>query len=206
MPSPTAATLWLGGRDHRSPRARPDDLMRLLGISGSLGVARTTPRCSTPPRPRPTGVELVVWPGSTTSLPTTRTPTARRRQASRRAAGRNRSGRRRPDRHAGIRRVDPRSAQERARLGLAAVPGERPPGQAGRRRRRQHRNFGAIWAQAELRKVLRTMGAASSIQGCRSPGRTSASHPEGRLREHVIALALQQIVACSSGAPSRRAT
>ena len=55
--------------------------------------------------------------------------------------------------------LDPRRAQERGRLGVPAARDERPPQQAGRRDRGEHGMFGAVWAQAELRKVLGATGA-----------------------------------------------
>ena len=54
--------------------------------------------------------------------------------------------------------------------------------------------FGAVWAQAELRKVLRTMGASVVEAGLSVPGAHSAFTAEGRLREPELALALRRIV------------
>ena len=54
--------------------------------------------------------------------------------------------------------------------------------------------FGAVWAQAELRKVLRTMGASVLEAGLSVPAAHSAFTAEGRLREHELALALRRIV------------
>jgi chromate reductase len=54
--------------------------------------------------------------------------------------------------------------------------------------------FGAVWAQAELRKVLRTMGAAVLEAGLSVPAAHSAFTADGRLREPELALALRRIV------------
>ena len=54
--------------------------------------------------------------------------------------------------------------------------------------------FGAVWAQAELRKVLGTMGAALLEAGLSVPGAHSAFTAERRLREPELALALRRIV------------
>ena len=54
--------------------------------------------------------------------------------------------------------------------------------------------FGAVWAQADLRKVLGTMGAAVLEAGLSVPGAHSAFTAERRLREPDLALALRRIV------------
>jgi chromate reductase len=54
--------------------------------------------------------------------------------------------------------------------------------------------FGAVWAQAELRKVLQTMGASVLEAGLSVPDAHSAFTAEGRLREPALALALRRIV------------
>ena len=54
--------------------------------------------------------------------------------------------------------------------------------------------FGAVWAQAELRKVLKTMGASVLEAGLSVPGAHSAFTTEGRLREPELALALRRII------------
>lgn len=54
--------------------------------------------------------------------------------------------------------------------------------------------FGAVWAQAELRKVLITMGASVLDAGLSVPAAHSAFTAERRLREHELALALRRIV------------
>ena len=54
--------------------------------------------------------------------------------------------------------------------------------------------FGAVWAQAELRKVLRTMGASVLEAGLSVPAAQSAFTAEGRLREPELARALRRIV------------
>ena len=54
--------------------------------------------------------------------------------------------------------------------------------------------FGAVWAQAELRKVLRATGASVLDDGLSVPAAHSAFTAEGRLRERELALALRRIV------------
>jgi chromate reductase len=54
--------------------------------------------------------------------------------------------------------------------------------------------FGAVWAQAELRKVLRTMGASVLESGLSVPAAHSAFTADGRLREPELVLALRRIV------------
>jgi len=54
--------------------------------------------------------------------------------------------------------------------------------------------FGAVWAQAELRKVLQTMGASVLEAGLSVPDAHSAFTAEARLREPALALALRRIV------------
>ena len=54
--------------------------------------------------------------------------------------------------------------------------------------------FGAVWAQAELRKVLRTMGASVLEAGLSVSAAQSAFTAEGRLREPELARALRRIV------------
>ena len=54
--------------------------------------------------------------------------------------------------------------------------------------------FGAVWAQAELRKVLQTMGASVVEAGLSVPDAHSAFTAGGRLREPESALALRRVV------------
>jgi chromate reductase, NAD(P)H dehydrogenase (quinone) len=54
--------------------------------------------------------------------------------------------------------------------------------------------FGAVWAQAELRKVLKTTGASVIEAGLSVPAAHSAFTTDGRLREPELALALRRIV------------
>ena len=54
--------------------------------------------------------------------------------------------------------------------------------------------FGAVWAHADLRKVLGTMGAAVLEAGLSVPGAHAAFTAERRLREPDLALALRRIV------------
>ena len=69
------------------------------------------------------------------------------------ASRRDRRRRRDPVRDAGVQPLDPRPAQERARLGLAPAGDEPAPEQAGRGRRR------------ERRRVRRRLGAGRAAQG-----------------------------------------
>ena len=54
--------------------------------------------------------------------------------------------------------------------------------------------FGAVWAQAELRKVLRAMGASVLDAGLSVPAAHSAFTADGRLREPELAPVLRRIV------------
>ncbi|HEY7537870.1 MAG TPA: NADPH-dependent FMN reductase [Gaiellaceae bacterium] len=54
--------------------------------------------------------------------------------------------------------------------------------------------FGAVWAQAELRKVLRTMGAAVLESGLSVASAHAAFTPDGRLRDPMLAAALRSLV------------
>ena len=71
----------------------------------------------------------------------------------------DRLGRRDRDQHPRVQRLDPGRAEERDRLGLAPFPRQRLQGQAGAGDRRLTGLFGAVWAQAEVRKVLDHIGA-----------------------------------------------
>ena len=74
--------------------------------------------------------------------------------------------RRRPDRDPRVQPLDPRPAQERARLGLAPGRAERAERQAGAAIGASTGMFGAVWAQAELRKVLARWAAGWSRPSC----------------------------------------
>jgi chromate reductase len=54
--------------------------------------------------------------------------------------------------------------------------------------------FGAVWAQAELRKVLTTLGATVLEAELAVPAAHAAFTDDGRLRDPALATALQTIV------------
>ena len=54
--------------------------------------------------------------------------------------------------------------------------------------------FGAVWAQADLRKVLSTMGASVLDAELSIPAAHAAFTAEGRLREPALELVLRRIV------------
>ena len=54
--------------------------------------------------------------------------------------------------------------------------------------------FGAIWAQAELRKVLKTIGAAVLDSELPVPAAQTAFTTDGRLRDPAVAAALRALV------------
>ena len=54
--------------------------------------------------------------------------------------------------------------------------------------------FGAIWAQAELRKVLSTVGAAVLDSELPVPAAQTAFTTDGRLRDPAVAAALRALV------------
>ena len=54
--------------------------------------------------------------------------------------------------------------------------------------------FGAVWAQAELRRVLTAIGADVLPAGLTVPHADSAFTADGRLRDATLAAALQEIV------------
>ena len=93
-----------------------------------------------------------------------------RRAGRRPAAAHARGSRRGRDRDAGVQRLDPGCAQERARLGLAALPGQLPARQAGRRDRRQHRH------------VRRRLGPGRAAQGAEHDRRGRARLGGSRCR------------------------
>ena len=65
--------------------------------------------------------------------------------------------------------------------------------------------FGAVWAQADLRRVLKTMGAMVLEAELSVPGAHSAFTAERRLREPELALALRRIVHELVGEAAERA-
>lgn len=65
--------------------------------------------------------------------------------------------------------------------------------------------FGAVWAQAELRKVLTTAGATVLDAGLAIPGAHAAFTDDGRLRDPGLAGALQTIVDELRHQPATRA-
>ncbi len=137
--------------------------MKVLAISGSLRRDSHNRRLLLAAgKLLPPDVELELWDGPEGGArPTTRTTTSSpRRRPSRGCALRDRRRRRAPVRDAGVQLVDPRPAQERARLGLASdratsVLRNKPVAVVGA----STGAFGAVWAQAELRKVLAATGA-----------------------------------------------
>ena len=54
--------------------------------------------------------------------------------------------------------------------------------------------FGAVWAQAELRKVLNTIGAAVLDSELPVPAAHTAFTTDGRLRDPAVAAALRALV------------
>ena len=91
-------------------------------------------------------------------------------------AGGDRRRRRGPDRDPRVQLVDPRPAQERARLGLAPVSRQRASQQAGRRDRRQHRH------------VRRRLGPGRGAQGAgRHRGPRGRSRAPGAGAEEAFA-------------------
>ena len=152
--------------------------MRVVGISGSLRAGSyNRALLAAAAAELPAGVEFHEW---TRARDATRIRRRRRRpvrRAGRRpATARARDSRRGRDRDAGVQRLDPRCAQERARLGVEALPGQLPARQAGRRVGASTGLFGAVWAQAELRKVLQAIGARR--------GRDLAARSHGPNRVH----------------------
>ena len=65
--------------------------------------------------------------------------------------------------------------------------------------------FGAVWAQAELRKVLGTIGASVLDAQLVVPAAHAAFTPDGRLRDPALAMALRHLVRSLLEAPARRA-
>ena len=170
--------------------------MRILGISGSLRPARTTPHCcGRPPRCSGRPPSSCCGADLARSRPTTKTPTSNRRPGPWRPCAPRSRPPTRADRHARVQRVAPGRAQERARLGLATLPGQRPARQADRGDRRQHR------------PLRRGLGAGRAAQGARTAGAdvlddelpvgtaAEAFAADGTLRDPAQAHALTAITA-----------
>jgi chromate reductase, NAD(P)H dehydrogenase (quinone) len=85
-------------------------------------------------------------------------------------------------------------AQERVRLGVPTVARQLPTRQANRRDRRQHRRFGTAWAQAELRKVLKSIGAAVLDAELHVPTAHEAFFSGGGLCDPELAATLRSIM------------
>jgi chromate reductase len=63
--------------------------------------------------------------------------------------------------------------------------------------------FGAIWAQAELRKILRTLGADVDDRDLVVAEAQSAFRDDGSLRDEMLASALRTLVCDLAGVQSR---
>lgn len=63
--------------------------------------------------------------------------------------------------------------------------------------------FGAIWAQAELRKILRTLGADVDDRDLVVAEAQSAFRADGSLRDETLASALRMVVCGLAGVQSR---
>ena len=168
--------------------------MLVLGIAGRLransfntALLRAASRLL-PPARMPLYTDLAL-------VPPLRRPRPRARTSAGRSPPSGHRGRRRADRrHPRIQRLDPRTAQERPRLGLPPLSRQRAAPEAGRRRRRQHRHprsrLGTSRAQksAHHRRRARPRRRAPNRQRTRGlrrephagrprPGRTPRAHP-----------------------------
>ena len=65
--------------------------------------------------------------------------------------------------------------------------------------------FGAVWAQAEVRKVLGTIGASVLDAGLAVPAAHTAFTSDGRLRDPALAMTLRRLVQSLIEVPARRA-
>ena len=149
--------------------------MKVLGISGACAATRTTALCSRRRALRRRRARALGRPEGRAALRRGRRRRAGARRRLRAFARRSPAPTRSSSRPPSTTR-DPRPAEERDRLGLAPA-----------RRRPSLRNkpvavvgastgsFGAVWAQAELRKVLARPARASSRRSWRSRGPTSGS-------------------------------
>ena len=150
--------------------------MIVLGISGSLrGDSHNTRLLRAAARELPDEVEFRLFDGLRDVPPydedDDRDPAP---AAVRAAAGGDRRGGRGALRHARVQLVDPRAAQERPRLGIAAARHEPAPVHAGRRRRGQHR------------RLRGRVGPGRAPQGAGGLGRAGGGgrpRPRSRARE-----------------------
>ena len=176
----------------RPPRARPAGgvgAMRILGISGSLR-GRLAQHAAPPGGGRPAAGGCRARAArprraARRSRPTTRTCASRRASRSRspRCATAIEQRRRRAVRDAGVQPLAPGRPEERARLDLAAD--RREPAARARTSPSIGAStgmFGAVWAQAELRKVARrARRRACSTASCPSLAPTRRSTADGAL-------------------------
>jgi chromate reductase len=65
--------------------------------------------------------------------------------------------------------------------------------------------FGAVWAQAELRKVLATIGAFVLDAEVAVPAAHTAFTHDGQLRDPNLAMALRRLVESLIEMPAKRA-
>ena len=104
----------------------------------------------------------------------------------------DRRRRRRPHRDARIQRLDPRSPEERAGLGLEAARSNplrnKPAAVIGA----STGAFGAVWAQAELRKVLGTIGARV-LEGVAVGHAPTRFDEQGRLTDEQLLEQLREV-------------
>ena len=143
--------------------------MTILGIAGSLRAGSLNAQLlRLAAEELPEGVELELFDGLAEIPPTTRTSRTLPPTPSSELKDGDRRGGRGPDRDAGVQRLDPGPAQERARLGLPADRGDADPEQARRRDRREHRS------------VRRDLGAAGAEEGARADGRSRRSTSSSR--------------------------
>jgi len=155
--------------------------MRILGIAGSLRRGSQTQAVRGRATPSP-GRSSCEWeprqagPHSTRDLGPNQPEPVRAFRAIEEA--------RAADRQARVQRSVPGAMEERDRLGVAPVPRKTylkrsPP----RRRRQATACFGAVWAQAEVRKTLKASGRARHrVRAYPSAGRRRV-HRDGHLAD-----------------------
>ena len=136
-------------------------MLRILGISGSLRrESHNTDLLRAAADALPPGVELEVFDGLRDLPPYDADVDVEPAHPGRGApASSDRRRRRRPDRDARVQRVDSRRPEERAGLGVAAVSRNSLRGKPVAVVGASTGLFGAVWAQAETRKVLGVIGA-----------------------------------------------
>ena len=169
--------------------------MRVLAISGSLrDASNSTALLRALREEAPEGVEVVLWDGLKSMPPYDQDDDVVPAPAARRGVPRARArGRRSLLRDARVQLVDPRRAQERARLGLAPDRDERVPQQARR------------GDQLERRRVRRRLGRGASSARCSarwarasprpswpSATRTRSSTTQGRLVDDDVRAGLRE--------------